>query len=1014
MSQSAAWYYEKNGQRCGPYSASQLKQLATAGGLSPTDLVWKESFSDWVSASRVKGLFPPSPVIEAAHAPADPPLLASATDDLAPSDVSAVVPAAVVPPEMPPPITATESVQPAASFAHPTTPAVPASVSATALRTVLSVGLWNQLVAAGFPVDADVFWLPVHSSKVREQSAAEIGGTAMGMLRRMSDKLSTLAETADIQTNRTLIVTRDGQVFVTSQFAASSHAWALPREQYQISNYWNGPALEVTFTAQQPDLPVQSVSCRLDLAKPLTLRATQSPNFLVALADHDQLWQAGRNVHLFPLMLRQSAAACNRFCHQLLPVGNIVWASTDSDSLRFHGEHSDRSIKWDQVLGWKADENSITVLTLASEGVTRLVITADGSVGVEEEANQLKVIEQQLADALEADKEQVDAGLADASAQAVQTPGDGNNSKSVASDAAKRPGMPVLARASMRAIVESLTEHAADRRAKYLLFAGELKAQPLFGAADQRIVMVVCDTQCQVLAGAGELPDLQQQNSFDALLLDESRFLQLDPAGAFQVAIDQASHEVWHALQALPSETFDPRKPSGAVALLKLADSSEPFACLVNESDGGQLTLQLSDPQAEDRFDESPWHVSSISSQSERWTPEFGAVRLQRDNPAADYQLIASNATLIALWETKALGTLKVRTQGVSLGQLYEEYNNSCMQKFLTGVFGNFFLTQQRLQKPSSLDSLIQKIEAAPPGVLDDELEAQLVERLSVLEISRHQLNRWLDRCTLMYPHQRAAMERRWLVDVFGDQLTDPAFRDRESWRVHQQVRAELRQVQASMLRAMNEVGQNLNMVSFAFPEEVRCAALASTRRAAGLAETGAMVAAFGGIGGQLMLGIGRASFGDPLGFAMVGAVGLSLVGKHLEKKAKDTEKKIRLRAYGSQALQWWGVVQETAAVMAVECKHAMRQSQQAAMARDRKLLEKAPPQQLPALQQRMAEAMRDTMQADVGSQFYEALPGSGIFGWHLVDYIADATELQSASVVKSFEQELPGSIGKA
>ncbi len=989
MSQSAVWYYERNGKRSGPVSASQLKQLVTAGDLSATDLVWKESFSDWVVASRVKGLFP---------AP----------------QVSTVVPATVVPAERPAAVSADEAVHVSASPMPPAAPFASASISANALRAVLSPGLWSQLLAAGFPVDADVFWLPVHSSKIREPDAVETAGTAMGMLRRMSDKLSTLAETADIQTNRTLLVTRDGQVFVTSQFAASAHAWALPRERYQITNRWQGPALEVTFTAQQPDLSVQSVSCRLDVSKPLSLRATESPNFLVALAEHAQLWQADQNLHQFPLALRQSQPACNRFCHPLLPIGNIVWASTDEHALRFHGEHRDRMIQWDRVVGWKADSNSITILALETGGVTRLVVTADCSVGVEEETNQLKAIEQQLADALQADLEPSEPGSAEARPRTVQTPGDRNNSTSAASEATKSPVMHGLARASLHALVESLSEYAPDCRARYLLFAGELKAQPLFETAEQRIVMVVCDAQCYALAGMGELPDLQRQDSFKALMLDQSQFLQLAPAGAFQVAIDHGSREVWRALQASPAEAFDPRKPAGAVALLKQTDTSDSLVCLVKESAGGQLLLQLDGPPDKDCSAESPWGVSDISSQCEQWTSEFGAVRLQRASPAASYQLIASNATLIALWEAKALGTLRVRTQGVSLGKLYEEYNSSCLQKFLTGVFGNFFLTQQRLQQPCSLESLVLQIESAPPGVLDDELEAQLVERLSVLEISRHQLSRWLDRCTLMYPHQRAAMERRWLLDVFGDQLADPAFCDRESWRVHQQVRSELRQVQASMLRAMNEVGQNLSMVAFAFPEEVRCAALASTRRAAGLAEKGAMLAAFGGIGGQLLLGLGRASFGDPLGFAMVGAVGLSLVGKQLEKKAKDTEKRIRLRAYGSQALQWWGVVQETAAVMAMECKHAMRQSQQVAMQRDRKLLEKAPSQKLPVLQQRMADVMRETMQADVGSQFYEALPGSGIFGWHLVDYIADATERQSVSVVSSFEQELPGSIGKA
>ena len=51
------WYYSRNGQRFGPVSAGQLKQLASASQLLPTDALWKEGLKDWVPASSVRGLF---------------------------------------------------------------------------------------------------------------------------------------------------------------------------------------------------------------------------------------------------------------------------------------------------------------------------------------------------------------------------------------------------------------------------------------------------------------------------------------------------------------------------------------------------------------------------------------------------------------------------------------------------------------------------------------------------------------------------------------------------------------------------------------------------------------------------------------------------------------------------------------------------------------------------------------------------------------------------------------------
>lgn len=51
------FYYVQNGNRLGPVSAAELKQLGATGQLQPTDLVWKEGMASWVPASSVKGLF---------------------------------------------------------------------------------------------------------------------------------------------------------------------------------------------------------------------------------------------------------------------------------------------------------------------------------------------------------------------------------------------------------------------------------------------------------------------------------------------------------------------------------------------------------------------------------------------------------------------------------------------------------------------------------------------------------------------------------------------------------------------------------------------------------------------------------------------------------------------------------------------------------------------------------------------------------------------------------------------
>ncbi len=53
----AEWYWMKDGQKHGPVDTAHLRQLARAGQLQPTDIIWRDGLPNWVEASRAKGLF---------------------------------------------------------------------------------------------------------------------------------------------------------------------------------------------------------------------------------------------------------------------------------------------------------------------------------------------------------------------------------------------------------------------------------------------------------------------------------------------------------------------------------------------------------------------------------------------------------------------------------------------------------------------------------------------------------------------------------------------------------------------------------------------------------------------------------------------------------------------------------------------------------------------------------------------------------------------------------------------
>ena len=58
MAANQEWHYSRDGQKLGPVSAAELKQLAANGDLSASDMIWKEGWPEWKRADSVKSLFP--------------------------------------------------------------------------------------------------------------------------------------------------------------------------------------------------------------------------------------------------------------------------------------------------------------------------------------------------------------------------------------------------------------------------------------------------------------------------------------------------------------------------------------------------------------------------------------------------------------------------------------------------------------------------------------------------------------------------------------------------------------------------------------------------------------------------------------------------------------------------------------------------------------------------------------------------------------------------------------------
>ena len=996
MTRSVSWMYRVQGQECGPVSAAELKQLAKAGTIAPTDHVRPETLEKWSLASNVKGLFPE--VVELV------------LDDSSANNDSSVATAAS-PPPLP---VSTNGTRPPLPVPLPSVAPVQARVellspSVTALKAAVSDAVWKRLLQLQMPVSDDAFWIRLSAFRSRRKEPLPEEAEAKGFWKRASEKIASLAESAEIQTNRYLIASTDGRYWVTNQLAAVGEAWMFNKQELRFSGHWRDCELTIDLMPNPPDAEVEFVQLKINLSRSSAMRGVGIPNRIIVDAHIGLVDVPIDYWTCFPLIGRIKPATESSFFNPLDTVCQIGVAATTEAGIVFGEKSRTLELPFADIVAWRMGDTYLKCVFHNGGKLQYVSFAPNAAIAIEDDAATfIEKIDAATRAALDevgesSEEPQPETNLESPQVvSTVQTPVVAANEEQD------------LSLRSLSVIKQTLQRECGNRFCEDQMLVAEIAATPLFGTPERRLLVVCRDDKVEMLVADPSAAQWQPLATPSLLSIVDRWFVEAAGGEVFELRIDAANAPI---IAAISRSLLSPEPKSTddhSLVLLTAAENvsdgvelAVPFR--IHFGDRGLLGFEASCQNSP--FVSFECFAADIGKKSTVWNGQYGIVPVTAQGRDVPLQLVASPATLIRIWETRELTKLQSQTSGISLGEMYAQYNEMRTQKFVTGIFGNYFLAQQRLELLSPLDNFIDEIESAPSGVLPAELETALIERLSILEISRNQLNRWLDRCTLMYPHQQAELTRRWLEEAFGTEGISKEESEKEAWRVHQQTRADLRQVQASMNRAMAEVGQNLNAIAFAFPEEVRCAALAATRRAASMAGTGAMVAAFAGMGGQMLMGLGRASVGDPIGIAMLGTVGLSLVGRHLEKTAQDTEKKIRIRAYGIQALQWWKVVLETASIMALESRHTIEQTQKAAMMRDRKILESMPREKLPQTQKRMASVMLAMLNEEVGNQFYEALPGSGVFGWHIVDHMSEMTTIQPKVVLKTFSGEVPGSL---
>lgn len=850
---------------------------------------------------------------------------------------------------------------------------------------------WEQLQLKGLNPNEICFWSRIHQVKIQDPAPKPVGGMS-GLFKSISEKVASAVEQGSgLVSNRLLIIAPRNRWFLIGHFGFASNTFLVDPANYVWRLTTKDSKVEVELKCRQPAEHVQSLVITLDFHPEIP------PGFFGNLDCVFGEWLAGQNRHFqgitspCPVVTRASKLQKGGFQYLLADLGPM-WMTIKKDSLRIFGPTEDCTIQATDVVFWRpnSEGSAISIFHGKNGNLATWILGHEQ----DSESNQFG----HFREISPASQPEVKEGV---------TSGQPNSETIVKLGKAivQSPAKIDLARSALRVVLEFLVQHCGNAKADTAFFGAELNTTPVFDAPVPAIALSIHAGKCTAWVGEGVVRSRFQDGAFTAYSFPSGYFLQTTNGHFYRVEVPITDLELWQSICKATQNKQSIKSPFGVLVEIQNMESGNSAMGTIRLEETGLLAIQENGKQL--------WAVSplDISDSSSAWSEYYGTIGFT-NKETGSCALTATLDTVLDVWKNKEKQRLQMTIAGVKLGKLYEEYQNRRMDQVLAGLFGHFIVAQQKLDEGISLDKIRKEITEAPPGALSDSQVKTLVQKLAILEIARQKISRWIDRCSLFLPHHIAVQEKLWLDRVFGHGL-DSICREKEMRRVQLSVRAELRQVQFALGRPLQELANNLNAISFAFPEEVKNAGLAGVRAAADLANKGAIMAAFGGLGAQLLLGVGRASVGDPFAIAFLGSTGLSLVGKHLQQKAMDKEQQLKIRAFGLQALEWWDVVLDSVFVTAFECRQAFDAQIESIQLRDRKLLESLSVENLSRVQQNMAFTLKCLLQESLESQFQEIIPGSGLLGYHVTRRLEAAVDSRPIHSIRQFGSEFIGTIYK-
>jgi len=723
----------------------------------------------------------------------------------------------------------------------------------------------------------------------------------------------------------------DGEVWILP-VSPGDPLFRIPPGWYASGIRSEGPLLEIHLFPRDPSSELLRAVVGFDLERPELSPCGGAPHVLLEGVYDAALGSQGGRALPRPLLLRVGSA----------PPEAVLTALRPEEIVCFH-DRGTRLLPLKRVPAWAGREESVELYLDDAGGLVRIQLASGTRAG-----------------------------------SPLDEPGEGETPPPAP------PAYPPEGGA-VPELAAFLGERLPEVRAERSCAAFDLAAAPHYPEPGEfsRLLLVERDGTLRSFRGSGRWPELTEEPECWGIDLGGERYVQLQGGRALRIAPAPLDEALWTALTNRPGREALLDDP-GVLSLWR--EERGEFLGLLRIRDDRAIFLR-----GEEEVQAVP--IEALREASFDFVSLPPSMRL-----AAPMQgtFLAPRFALLALCKAVKVQTTAVELAAAPLKDIYRRFIEVRRRTFLVGLFGRIWLVDYRLQGEGGLPALLREILRSPSGPLPEALERRLLSRLTVLELARQQIARGLERWSVFYPHYWAEQERLALREVFGGEQQEELL-EKEAWRIFQGVRVQMRQTQGALASPLNEIGRNLGAISFAFPEEIRCASLSAFRRASVLSESvgsftlGAsliaqMAPALRGAGRLFTGGSdGEFGLGDVVDIAMTGALGLALVGRLIQRHIQKKEERIRIRAYGYQALEWWLTFMDSLAVAAYECDHFFAELGRASMDRDKRLLEQAKKENLPELQRRLARTLKERILGEFDFHYSELIPGANLLGSDLV-----------------------------